>query len=849
MICGYGVTFVNRARICLVSEIFHPEDQGGQGQQAFALARRLRESGAQVSVVTRRNFAASSRREQIDGIDIVRLPPVGLFKGRGWMAVLPTLRFLMALFIHLVRTSRHYDVILLQGVKAIIVPPLLVGWMMSKPCVLKIDAHAELDQDVSAESLGRMKLPGLGALVGLWGRLRLALLRRASVIIAISAQIEAALTDKLGGKVRVLRIPNGLDLERWRVAPAPRAELRQRLHLPEGIIVTYTGRLSRAKGLPNLLQAWQRIATRHPQAHLVLVGSGERSPDNCEQELREFVDAWNLRERVTFAGHADDVSAYLHASDLFVQSSDSEGFGLALAEAMAAGLPCVTTAVGVAPEIVDDRTGWLIPPQNRKALEQALESALQQRDRWPAMSAAAREQVRAFEMEEVARRYQTVFDEACAEAPAKGLIAKGNVRWNAAWLLGCRIGADLLNFVLFLIVTNVFGPSGMGVYAYGFAIAGFVYAATTLGIDEYGIREYVRRDPHERRRLISDLLGAQLLVAAIAFGVLAGFLYTTAATREVVTIVAALSAYQLCAAVSNTLFVPSMGEQRMMKPALIVLASRALAFVAAGALIWLADADIATAMLPFAVSGVVMLAMAARSARSFGSTLTPHVSKHAMRDAGRNLWSFAAVDIMGQLFTRIAVIALVLWVSEHAAGIYAAGLKLAEVACMPLLFLGQAAYPALSRAFAQREEFRRFSRQALLWGSFVAVVIAAAMALLVPVLLVPLLGQGYAGTEPIIAAMASLVLVQGIEIVAGRLLLAANRSVARAVWVTSGAAICAISTAWLVPKFGIVAAIATTTAAYLLVDAMYLRSLLPFLRNTPPATLDMEGAQRTKVAA
>ena len=94
-----------------------------------------------------------------------------------------------------------------------------------------------------------------------------------------------------------------------------------------------------------------------------------------------------------------------------------------------------------------------------------------------------------------------------------------------------------------------------------------------------------------------------------------------------------------------------------------------------------------------------------------------------------------------------------------------------------------------------------------------------------------------------------LVLVQGIEIVAGRLLLAANRSVARAVWVTSGAAICAISTAWLVPKFGIVAAIATTTAAYLLVDAMYLRSLLPFLRNTPPATLDMEGAQRTKVAA
>lgn len=89
-----------------------------------------------------------------------------------------------------------------------------------------------------------------------------------------------------------------------------------------------------------------------------------------------------------------------------------------------------------------------------------------------------------------------------------------NLGSNAIWLLGCRVLADLLNFALFLVVSRRFGPEGMGVYAYGFAIASFVYAAITLGIDEYGIREYTRRPPHERGRLMSDLLGAQVCIAA-----------------------------------------------------------------------------------------------------------------------------------------------------------------------------------------------------------------------------------------------------------------------------------------------------------------------------------------------
>ncbi len=68
----------------------------------------------------------------------------------------------------------------------------------------------------------------------------------------------------------------------------------------------------------------------------------------------------------------------------------------------------------------------------------------------------------------------------------------------------CRISADVLNFLLFLVVSRRFGPEGMGEYGYGFALAGLVYYAATLGIDEYGVREYSRLPVERRPTLISS---------------------------------------------------------------------------------------------------------------------------------------------------------------------------------------------------------------------------------------------------------------------------------------------------------------------------------------------------------
>lgn len=402
---------------------------------------------------------------------------------------------------------------------------------------------------------------------------------------------------------------------------------------------------------------------------------------------------------------------------------------------------------------------------------------------------------------------------------------------NALALLACRIGADLLNFLLFLVVSRRFGPEGMGEYGYGFALAGLVYYAATLGIDEYGVREYAILSGQRRRALISNLLGAQVCIAIVVIAVLAGYLSITRPTPQMLTIIACMTVYQLGAAFSATLFVPAMAEQRMMPPAFINLLGRGSAFVVTGLLIWVFDWPLYAASVAFAAGGLLMLVLALRSAASFKARLQPNLSRQVVFEGARTLWSFAAVGLLGQLLNRIGVIALSLQIGEAAAGIYTTGLKLVEVACLPLVFIGVAAYPRLCQAFAEPMGFQRLTRQALTIGLLLALLLAVAMYLAVPPLLVPVLGEGFAGSETIIAVMAAIVLAQGIEIVLGRLMLAAKLNVARAVRITLGTILCVLLTVGLTPLFGIKATIAALVCSYLLVDLLYFGSLFGSLRR------------------
>jgi O-antigen/teichoic acid export membrane protein len=394
---------------------------------------------------------------------------------------------------------------------------------------------------------------------------------------------------------------------------------------------------------------------------------------------------------------------------------------------------------------------------------------------------------------------------------------------NAIWLLGCRVSGDVLNLLLFVLISREFGPPGVGAYSYGFAVTSFVFVIGCLGIEDYGLREYARIAASHRPRFVAELLGMQSIMTVMAVIGLGVYLWVTAPSAATLIIVLTLACYQVATALATTLFIPAMGQQRMMGPALADLFCRSVALLTAGAAIHCWHLPISKALFSYPIAGTLSVILATQSARRHGCTLQFIVSRSAMQKILTAVWSFAAIEVFAQLFTRVGVIALSLKIGEGAAGVYATGLRLIEVALMPLGFMGIAAYPRLSQLF--RIDLAAFQRVGgdLMWLMlWVGGALAWGLYFVAPFVLVPVLGSRYAGTEPFIKTMAALALVQACEVVLGRLLLASDSQVVRAAVIVIGATVALVLNLVLIPQFGVDGAIYACVVSYLLINATYI---------------------------
>lgn len=159
----------------------------------------------------------------------------------------------------------------------------------------------------------------------------------------------------------------------------------------EGAVVVFTGRLIKAKGLLELLEAWPLLLREVPRAHLLLVGDG-----TDREALRARARALGVAERVHLAGWVEDVVPFLWAADAFALPSHTEGMPNGLLEAMATGLPCVATSVGAVPDVLrDGGAGPLVPPRDPRALAPALVAVLEGEAAARRLGAAARARVEA----------------------------------------------------------------------------------------------------------------------------------------------------------------------------------------------------------------------------------------------------------------------------------------------------------------------------------------------------------------------------------------------------------------------------------------------------------------------
>jgi glycosyltransferase involved in cell wall biosynthesis len=391
-----------------LTEAFFPPLVGGQELIAAHLAQGLHVRGFQVQVITRQTIPASPARENVQGVAVRRVDPAGMLKGKGFGALLPVLGFLARLVWILVKEAPRYDVVIVSGAKIMPLVVVPLCGLLRKKCVIRAESYFELHETISTESMRTMGSRSGKLLFSLLEKARNRVLRKADAIIAISAQINEELQKRGVASTKIVAVPNGVSLRKFRpVTPAERSALRAQLSIPDDrTIVLYAGRLARAKGVPLLIDAWSTVFASHPELYLVVVGSGNRSFDDCEAQVKERVKQMKLEQDVAFFPETDAVVDYLQAADAWVFPTEYEGFSLALAEAMGCGLAVLATSVGAAPQLIQHgRNGFLFPPLETQALINVFEEALRVRAQWPAIGAAAREAVAPYDLDLIAARY------------------------------------------------------------------------------------------------------------------------------------------------------------------------------------------------------------------------------------------------------------------------------------------------------------------------------------------------------------------------------------------------------------------------------------------------------------
>jgi glycosyltransferase involved in cell wall biosynthesis len=331
-------------RVAQLTATFPPY-LGGAGTTTFHQAAELSRRGHDVEVWT---AAAPGEAPAPGGAVVHRLPPRWAI---GNAPLLPGLARL-----------RGYDVLHLQHPFIFGTELVLAAHLRSPGTALVVGYHNRLIGE-------RERRPLFWGWEETWGR---ALARRADRICVVS-EAHADTVDYLRREARrepskLVEVPNGVDLDRFRPEGDDDGGLRAALGIPSGAVVAaFVATLDRAHWSKRCDLAIEAVARAGDERlHLLVVGAGE-----WLERHRAEARAAGLTGRVHFAGAQphEDLPRFLRAADLLLLTSDLESFGIVLLEAMACGLPTVATdPPGVRAVVREGETGLLAPRGDAPAL-------------------------------------------------------------------------------------------------------------------------------------------------------------------------------------------------------------------------------------------------------------------------------------------------------------------------------------------------------------------------------------------------------------------------------------------------------------------------------------------------
>jgi len=248
----------------------------------------------------------------------------------------------------------------------------LAGWWIARKNKIKL--QLQIHTDFLSPYFGQESL---------FNKIRVCLgkflIRRVDVFRVVSARIKKSLIAQKIIPEKIFVLPIFVDVERIESAPII-TNLKQKY--PQfNFIILMAARLSREKNIGLAIKAMAEIVKKYPKAGLVIVGSGPEEK-NLKLKIARFAtramrENLELRDNIVLESWTDDLISYLKSADLFLLTSNYEGWGMVVAEAAAAGCPIVMTDVGCAGElVVNNESGLVVPPGNKTALITALSRSL-----------------------------------------------------------------------------------------------------------------------------------------------------------------------------------------------------------------------------------------------------------------------------------------------------------------------------------------------------------------------------------------------------------------------------------------------------------------------------------------
>ena len=248
----------------------------------------------------------------------------------------------------------------------------------------------------TVHTVAQKEVDGVGKLVH-----RIAF-RLANVVpVSISQEVANTVQTVYGRGIYTPVIYNGIPITRF-VSSARQDNAKKE----KDVVVLHVGRFAPPKNHLLLVEAFALAVKEYPKMRLWLVGDGPLRP-----AVEKVVKEKGLDNKILFIGVVPNVEDFLADCDVFVLSSDFEGFGIVIAEAMAAGKPVVATGVGGVPELVEDGvTGILVPPCNPEALAKGILRLAKDSDLRQRMGKAAQERaLERFDIARTAREYEALY--------------------------------------------------------------------------------------------------------------------------------------------------------------------------------------------------------------------------------------------------------------------------------------------------------------------------------------------------------------------------------------------------------------------------------------------------------